>query len=654
MRKVSAKTKFHIGAACIILLFCSVVSILIYYQLRSSMTQRIHRETEIFVATADATRTYVKDVLRPRVGGIVTEQSFIPEAMSTTYVGREIMTRLRDRFPDFAYKRAAGNAMNPVNQADEFEQEMLDWFNSHAERREWHGVIQKGGRSFYTRLRAILAEKECLACHGRPADAPKELKEIYGVSEGYGYRVGDVVAADTIYIPVDASFIQIKETAWMVFILAICSLLFFVGLFLLLFDRTVVHELKGVLSTFRGISTGQTPTFEDIPPAAADEFEQIKGAFEQVAEDLKRTHMELRASESKYRLLFENSQDAILIIGDRSRLADINPAGLSLFGLQDIDEARSMETVFQIFWDTRDAEAFFDAALSRGFARGREIGMVDRNGRKLTVIVSATVRKSEKNQPEQIEMMLRDVTEAKQLEKYLAQAEKLASIGQLAAGVAHEINNPLGVIKCYANLIRRQLSSESAVLNDVEVIQRHTDHCKSVVEALLSFARVSEPRKMPVDLNACIEELVAMIMPQAGKGNVKVVKDLCPDLPTVVSDLQQMKQVFMNLIMNALQAMPDGGRLTLTSRVDDDQRHVEVKVVDTGPGIGEKNIERIFDPFFTTKEEGKGTGLGLSVSYGIISRHGGRISVESRPGKGAAFFVHLPIEDVNHIGKGQP
>lgn len=243
--------------------------------------------------------------------------------------------------------------------------------------------------------------------------------------------------------------------------------------------------------------------------------------------------------------------------------------------------------------------------------------------------------------------------EIKASQAKLLQQEKLASIGQLAAGVAHEINNPLGVIKCYANLIRRQLSSESAVLSDVEVIQRHTDHCKSVVEALLSFARVSEPRKMPVDLNACIEEVLAMIMSQAGKGNVEVEKDLCPDLPAVVSDLQQMKQVFMNLILNALQAMPEGGRLTLTSRVDADQRHVEVKVADTGRGIGEKNIDRIFDPFFTTKEEGKGTGLGLSVSYGIVCRHGGEISVESRPGRGAAFFVYLPIEDVNHIGKGQ-
>ena len=652
MQRLSPKTRFRIGSAGIILLFCSIVSVLIYYQLRSAVTERIHRETEIFIATADATRTYVKDVLRPRVGGLVAEESFIPEAMSTSYVGREIMTRLRDRFPDFEYKRAAGNPMNPINQADDFEQEMLDWFRDHPNRQEWHGVIRKDARSYYSRFRVIRAEGECLACHGRPIDAPEQLKALYGVRGGYGYKVGDVVAADTIYVPVDVSFVHIKETAWMVFIVAICSLLFFMALFLLLFDRTVVFELKGLLSTFRSIAPANREIPEMQTADDADEFQQVKGAFEQVAEDLKRTHLELRASETKYRLLFENSQDAIVIIDDQTGLADINPAGLALFGFRDLAEARSIETAFQLFWDTRDAEVFFETVRTRGFVRGREIAMVDREGRKLEVMVSASVRRETEEAAGQIEVMLRDVTDFKRLEKYLAQTEKLASLGQLAAGVAHEINNPLGVIKCYANLIRRQLNSESEVLSDVEVIQRHTDHCKSVVEALLSFARVSKPKMGDTDLNTSIEEVLSMIRPQTEKGRIEVKTAFSDRLPTVVADAQQMKQVIMNLLINAVQAMPDGGRIIVASRSDEEQRQVEVQITDTGAGIAEKNIGRIFDPFFTTKPVGKGTGLGLSIRYGIVSRHGGKITVDSKPGKGTTFTVRLPIDDPADAGKG--
>ena len=349
MKKMPIKRKFQIGAACILLLFCGGISLLAYFYLKDATTKEIYNDTEIFIATADATRTYVKDVLRPTVSNLIPKDSFIPHAMSTTFVGREIMGRLKKRFPDFKYKRAAANPTNPVNQADAFELSMLKWFNENPETNEWQGLIRKNKRSFYARLRAITATEDCLRCHGIPENAPRAMKALYGTTGGFGYQIGKVVAADTIYIPVDVTFVKIKEAAWLVFLIAIISLFGLLGLFYLLFNRTVVLELKGLLGRFRSISPNDKPISDAANIRSRDEFEQLKGTFENVADQLKQTHEELSASESKYRLLFETSRDAILIFGRDTRMQDINAAGIKLFGFKDHREALSIETFCQLF-----------------------------------------------------------------------------------------------------------------------------------------------------------------------------------------------------------------------------------------------------------------------------------------------------------------
>ena len=222
MKKFAVKTKFQLGAGCILFHYCLAGATCAYIFLRSMVSDEIYKETEIFVSAADATRTYVKDVLRPNVAELMPPDGFMPQSMSTSYVGREVMARIRQRFPEFEYRRAARNPMNPVNRADGFEIEMLDWFNRHPDQREWQGMIQRGGERYYARMRAITAETQCLQCHGEPADSPAAMRDIYGTDGGYGYRAGEVVAADTIYIPVGFSFVKIKEVAWLTFLVASC------------------------------------------------------------------------------------------------------------------------------------------------------------------------------------------------------------------------------------------------------------------------------------------------------------------------------------------------------------------------------------------------------------------------------------------------
>ena len=242
----------------------------------------------------------------------------------------------------------------------------------------------------------------------------------------------------------------------------------------------------------------------------------------------------------------------------------------------------------------------------------------------------------------------RDITETKNLQRQLVNAEKLASLGTLAAGVAHEINNPLGVILGFCELLLRKAENGTQQYEDLKTIERQGLLCKETVENLLSFARAEKQRREYSDLNAGIEEIAKIVRHLLEKNGITLVLDLGESLPPVKGDARQLQQVFLNLITNAMAAMENGGTLTIRSFLERSTRRAVVQFQDTGVGIPPDHIDHIFEPFFTTKPEGQGTGLGLFVSYGIITSYGGTIECASTPatalGKqsGTTFTVKLP------------
>jgi PAS domain S-box-containing protein len=264
----------------------------------------------------------------------------------------------------------------------------------------------------------------------------------------------------------------------------------------------------------------------------------------------------------------------------------------------------------------------------------------NREGRTLVVNVSIAPLAAKSSEHLGRLILLDDITQRMQLEEQLVQTEKLTSLGLLAAGVAHEVNTPLAVISNYIQMLAKQLPANDPRHKLTEKIVSQTFRASEIVNNLLNFSRRGGAGFQEVDLNHIINETITLVAHPFRVANVQVVRNLQIDLPLVLGSSNRLQQVFLNLFLNARDAMPSGGMFEVRSAAHNGT--VEIEVSDTGIGIQRENLSRIFDPFFTTKATGRGTGLGLSVSYGIITEHAGKIEVRSTPGKGTCFRLEFP------------
>ena len=237
----------------------------------------------------------------------------------------------------------------------------------------------------------------------------------------------------------------------------------------------------------------------------------------------------------------------------------------------------------------------------------------------------------------------------------LVQSERLASMGQLSAGVAHEINNPLGTVLIYSHMLLRQIKESDPARADLEMIVSEATRCKGIVRGLLDFARQSRVQKEPTDMTKLLRDVMAIMAPRGQAANIDLRSSIEPGLPTVMIDRDQVKQMLVNLVTNGIDAVSDshGGRVELRGRLSAETDRVVLDVRDNGVGIPEVNLPKLFTPFFTTKEMGKGTGLGLAIAYGIVKMHSGDINAYSEEGKGTTFTISLPVGALPDVTDGQ-
>ncbi len=378
----------------------------------------------------------------------------------------------------------------------------------------------------------------------------------------------------------------------------------------------------------------------------------LKESKEELSElqEAKRT---LEESEARYRLLVDGSPDAILL-HEYGKITYVNPGGLKLLGASSTDDLIGREISSFLHPDSwglirDDVAALGESRVSTPICRAKAVG---KNNSIIEIeIVSSLAERSSKSR---IQTVMRDITERTQLEQQLLQSQRLEELGQLVGGVAHDLNNILGVVIGHNQIMAKWKTDEQRLSKSLEAADKAAKRGANLVKQLLTFARKVEFTMEPVAIDKVVKEIASLVKATFPE-NISVMLRLEEALPLVNADPNQLYQVFLNLCVNARDAMPFGGSLTISTSVAApgtvksrfrearEDGYVRVDVTDTGTGIEQEQLERIFEPFFTTKKEGHGTGLGLSVVYGIVKSHRGYISVQSEVGWGTSFSVFLPV-----------
>jgi PAS domain S-box-containing protein len=635
-------TKFVVGIGVSVFIAAGSMSLFFYHYVKSLYIQETYQKTDLVLGHTDAIMEYVKDELRPKMFRLLPKDEFVQEAMSTSFVNKGVMTRFSKLFPDYVYRRVAINPMNPQNRADEQEAEFIRKFSVNRQNDlDWQGIISRQGRRYFTHIKGVVMEEQCAVCHGIPSDSPQSLLNRYGTNQGHYWRTGDVVGLVSIAIPIDKTFFTIRQIAFSIFLIGLAGT---AGLTLLLYYFYYLftqRPLMKISSFFKEIVSGEKGLDVQLEVKGHDEITELADSFNGMIGHLRQSQKALVASESKYRRIFEGSKDAILVADSGSRILDINNAGLELLGFDDRTTVVDHVSIQDLFASRELSDRFFRLLKATGFVKDFETVLCNRSGIKANVLITATASHPGHAEENLYEYTIKDITERKRMELQLRRADRLASIGQLAAGVSHEINNPLSIVIGYTKMLRQD-AVEPSLVEDLDIIATNAGICKKIVEDLLNFSRQTQTQRSLVDIHDTLESVLALVECNFNEDGVRIRRDFDAMLPRVVVDIGKLRQVFMNLIMNARQSIEGNGQITVATRDDSKRGGFRVTVSDTGTGIPDDARDSIFDPFFTTKEPGQGTGLGLAVSYGIIQEHDGDISFESELGKGTTFNIWLP------------
>lgn len=801
--------QFQIALGAIFLVFCALTAWLIYIHQKHLIEQTALSKSHMVMAAVESTRAYIRETLRPKMYEFTGPDTFLLEAMSTSYITREVMERFKQTLPEYSYRRVAVNARNPQSAPTPIEMELIEYFRSHPGKADWQGMRSFGDSVAFVHARPVVMRRSCLKCHGRPGDAPAPLVSLYGATRGFEHTEGELAGVMAVSIPVEIALRKSRSQALSVFWVTLLLISFLYILISFLFNRMVVRSLRGLLDIFRhGLADdpddpalremSSKVEIDELTDAARDMTCHLQSARERLRQyasdleqrveartrDLQTSRQQLREKVSARNRELGTLNKIAELITRSFHLGDILPGvleetlglipakGAAIYLLSGAEDHRRLKiechrnadklaavisgqarkdsappaNLAQAIWAAAQGETTLFACLQNHnclnvplvcrdrilgvmtfvgadfddtslelkallMSIGQQIGitveslqnisallqsnellqsvfdgipdimvLLDR-GLKIRMVNKAYLKRhsvsidailghtcgaldgscqcslagqelrtamaqrrqtqevvrtpegeifrvyyypilDESGQVWGILRYAKDITLETQVEQRIQQTEKLAALGQLAAGVAHEINNPIGVVLCYTKLLRGQLDRADQAIDDVKVIEKQALNCQRIVSDLLNFARGRRSEPAPTDVNAAVREVTEMVYLQFHKNGTEVITDLQPDIPRLHLDADRIKQVFLNLLMNAYQAIdPPGGRIRVSTRYRPAEGCVDIAFIDNGSGIPAAVVDRIFDPFFSTKTTGEGTGLGLSVSYGIVKDH---------------------------------
>ena len=419
--------------------------------------------------------------------------------------------------------------------------------------------------------------------------------------------------------------------------------------------HSVMAERKGrsILRQVRG-ENGQERWEDRVFSPILDDNGEILYVMESVRDvtRVKSLEKELRETKEFFENVIQSSASAIVAADRTGKILFMNRAAEDLFGhaAKDILGTKSVEHVYppgkarEIMKKLRD-----ENIGGKGKLPPTKMTILNAAGEEIPVeITAAIIYEGDREVASMgiyndLRERLAVERKLKEAQEQVAHSEKMASIGQLAAGVAHEINNPLTGILLYVNLLLEGIAKDDPLRERLEYVLEDTNRCKNIVKNLLTYSRQTSSEKEIFQINTLVEQSVGLIRDQQLLMNIKLVKEMSSDMMLIHADKNQLSQVIVNMIINAADAMDGKGILTFRTYRDKPAKKVYLEISDTGSGIPKENLPRIFDPFFTTKQQGKGTGLGLSTAYGIIKESGGDISVKETSAAGTTFLLELPL-----------
>ncbi len=428
------------------------------------------------------------------------------------------------------------------------------------------------------------------------------------------------------------------------------TILLITGLTFLFLNKFVVRRIKDLVSRIQSIGTGELHDY--IDSSGRDEFAILANSINQMSSSILEAIHKIREHRDYLQNIINSIKDGMIVVDRDFKIVLANEAFLD-FVDKKAEEVIGLACYRALGKDIcGNLHGGTECPSAIAFAKGSFARVThsfqDEQGCKILEI-SASPLVDEKGEITQSIEIIRDVTEKERLENELLQSEKMALVGRLAAGIAHEINNPLAIISTCAEGLNNRINElkdeplreASSFTEYLQRIDKCVFRCKNIIERLLAFSRPSNMLKQKFDVNTIVLETIQMVNHQAKQEGKNILTSLCPSPITIKGDPNQFGQLLLNLLMNSLDAITPDGRVLISTNLENG--HVRLCVEDDGVGIAEKDLQQIFEPFFTTKEVGRGTGLGLSICQRIVKEHGGEIRVESQKGQGSKFEIIIPL-----------
>jgi PAS domain S-box-containing protein len=535
-------------------------------------------------------------------------------------VTRELSELSQGMGSNFSFHMASLNYLNPVNQPDDFEFTALNMFHDSLEtnihRREYYRIEKAGEHTYFRYFAPLFTRESCLSCHS-----------------AQGYQLGDLRGGLSVILNID-DHQQAKQDNVLflilsaIFTIGILSFIIFIAL-----QVTVIRPLKNIEQATQKIQQDDYEFRLEIQQK--DEIGHLASAFEEMRMKIKDYTGQLKLSEEKYRTLIENSLEAIAIIDEEKNILEANNKlfkltgynnrtikGINLHQLIDISRIRKIKIPGADLEDSEHFETFLFTA--DGIKIPAEIYLL--KGFSLADLDHLSF------------VYVRDLSERKKLEHFSIQTEKMVSLGQISSGIAHELRNPLFSLNNNLDYLYTKLNIHQEFQNVYPELKDSIGRIHQIISAILDYARPHKPEYRTVNVTETIDKCILLVKKQFENAATQIVTDFEEKSQVVEADPHSLEQVFMNLFLNAYDAMEQAGTLTIRTRSMPEALHIEVK--DTGKGIAESDIDRIFDPFYTKSQNG--TGLGLAIVQRILSQHNATCWVESNLYLGTTFYMEIP------------